>query len=454
MNIQQFLDKLELLRVRGRQEPTLTEEQKSELKKHPKSERAELKKQYLDHAKKEIENWIFGTLQELEADIKASDLPPEAINALLDAISDVKDAQFVASPQVLDKIEDLRQEVTQQQEEQQKQQQKQNDFSIAPIVTTVAVTAALGLTIFEEKNKKYYEEKFMDQLLQGTPSSELTNLPVEELGFARKLPERPARGVGRKQKWAAWKLWRSMAHKEGEQPPPPPVASANAYSNLHYDTLQNQAQELNDYLVKDAQAKQQAAGKPAVNPTVILANLAAAHPAQQRLAQKAVYQAHPELKEKHQAQTLEVDSTELLKRIIRQERSVRQAKAKILEKKLKHWMQAHKETLQQDPSSKAPHLIALQTELNNHRQTLAHLGIVMDNFEQVLTKNHKTAADLMKDRTQIMPQLMALNVAGFTPRSQLRKRLGTLEREQPISAQRATSLTIAQIKRTRSREIA
>ena len=111
MNIQQFLDKLELLRVRGRQEPTLTEEQKSELKKHPKSERAELKKQYLDHAKKEIENWIFGTLQELEADIKASDLPPEAINALLDAISDVKDAQFVASPQVLDKIEDLRQDI-------------------------------------------------------------------------------------------------------------------------------------------------------------------------------------------------------------------------------------------------------------------------------------------------------------------------------------------------------
>lgn len=52
MNIQQFLDKLELLRAKGRQKPTLTEDQKSELKKHPKAARTALKKKVFGRSSK------------------------------------------------------------------------------------------------------------------------------------------------------------------------------------------------------------------------------------------------------------------------------------------------------------------------------------------------------------------------------------------------------------------
>lgn len=452
MNIQQFLDKLELLRAKGRQKPTLTEDQKSELKKHPKAARTALKKKYLEEAQKEVENWIFGMLQEMEADIKASGLPPEAVQALLNALSNVKDARFVASPQVLDKVEDLKREAEKLQQEQKNQSTAQNDLSPLP-TAAAAITLTWGVIAFETKNKKYYKEKLIHQLAESTPDADLVNLPAEESGFAHNLPPRPARGVGRKQRRAAWKLWRSGAHREGEQPPPPPAASGNAYSQLHYDTLQSQAQDLNAYLLKDVQAKRKTDGKPPVADNVILANLAAAYPAQQRLAQKAVYQVHPDLKEKHQAQTLEADSMDLLKGVIRQERAVRQAKAKILEKKLKHILQAHKEALRQTPDIKAPHLITIQTELNTHRQVLAHLGLVMDNFDKVLAQNNLTATALMKDRARIMSQVMALNVTGLRTRSPLKQRLGTLEQETTrLPMKRMPGL--AHVKRRNGRQIA
>lgn len=443
--IQEIATDMELLRAYMRQEEILTDEQEKQLNKKPESQKDEIRKKYLDENKKQKQERVYGFIMEMEKKVKSAHLPPEIKGNLLQILAQVKNTGMEASPEVLIKIEAVRTEMA---EAENRQQMENASLSLESLGTTaMASVAAVSLLtpflqnpwnekVFNEKNDHYYNNSFLTDLATASSKDKQILLPKESvfksagLGFAQDISPILDRGVGKKEIREAFQNSSLSA---------PTVQSAN--SHKHTATQIAQAEELGAILVQNVQAKQKEMELPIQDTQTILMNLSVAHPAQRNLAKRAIYEAHPDLKQKHHEQDQEVKAEEIIKGIIRQERKATQG----LLKRLKTLNVEAQNTSDKDAFEK---LKDINKKARGAHQKINQLDLFMDNFTFALQKNNLTANALLQkayvggkcSATALVEHVNALNLTGLVKQHEgLKKSLRKNQQTQKTPQNKASS---------------
>ncbi len=167
---------MEIIRVVYGTEATLTDEQDAAIKKLPKAQREDAKKQILKEANERRKDRLSLLVSALEEKIKAAGLPAATKEQLLQVMNQAKDTGWAFSPQAIEKIEEIRDEQNAQNKEkiEQKNQSDSNLENLALMAVTGAAVAAVhtvAKTTAEEKQQivTFFDEKDIE--IKHAPST-------------------------------------------------------------------------------------------------------------------------------------------------------------------------------------------------------------------------------------------------------------------------------------------
>ena len=399
---------LEQIKILSREKTELNRGQQNEVDRLPtKKARKRAKEEMLaqeDRRKREfLRMWVL----ELEEKVKSSGLPPDIVNKILEMTVYARERDMTFIYDIERKIEQLKIEVKEA-EAKQAAQQAQKAAAVATGIGVGAVVAGAVLAPFvqvrynkeeyEKKTTEYYEEKLAKALAFGG------------------VKERPATPT--------------YATKKG-----------SAYSKRTDKMETDQKAELQNALVKDVQARQKAAGVTVQSEAEILEKLDKMYPVQRRAAERATYQANPEMKARHEAQKKEVAAQETLNGLLRAKRASQKAALKALEtQKAKLMKEARTpETTEQIASR----LAALDERIAVRQKEVASLGLFMDNFEKVLKQNNTTASQILnavtvkgrRNMDVLTDQVVQMNMQGLAMRHEPRVRTTAPTQQRAVELQ-------------------